>query len=106
VFDLEDQNRLLAAGPLDRDVDGPVDGIAIIRADSRNQAEAIAANEPLHKAGWRINTVRSWELNVGALAEAARAALRGPHQIARHRTDATVVADHRPITKRAIKAFS
>jgi uncharacterized protein YciI len=78
VFDLEDQNRLLAAGPLDRDVGGPVDGIAIIRADSRDQAEAIAANEPLHKAGWRINTVRSWELNMGALAEAARAACEVP----------------------------
>jgi uncharacterized protein YciI len=74
VFDLEDQNRLLAAGPLDRDVAGPVDGIAIIRADSREQAEAIAADEPLNKAGWRINTARSWELNMGALAPAARAA--------------------------------
>ena len=78
VFDLEDQNRLLAAGPLDRGVAGPVDGIAIIRADSRDQAEAIAANEPLHKAGWRINTVRSWELNMGALAPAARAACNVP----------------------------
>jgi uncharacterized protein YciI len=68
VFDLADQNRLLAAGPLDRDVPGPVDGIAIIRADSREQAEAIATNEPLHKARWRINSVRSWELNMGALA--------------------------------------
>ncbi len=65
VFDLEDQDLLLAAGPLDRDAGGPMDGIAIIRADSRDQAEAIAANEPLHKAGWRINTVRSWELNRG-----------------------------------------
>jgi uncharacterized protein YciI len=74
VFDLEDQDRLLAAGPLDRDVGGPVDGIAIIRVDSRDQAEAIAANEPLHKAGWRVNTVRSWELNMGALVPAAHAA--------------------------------
>jgi uncharacterized protein YciI len=78
VFDLEDQNLLLAAGPLDRDVPGPVDGIAVIRADSRDQAEAIAANEPLHKAGWRINTVRLWELNMGALAPAARAACEVP----------------------------
>jgi uncharacterized protein YciI len=74
VFDLEDQDLLLAAGPLDRDTGGPVDGIAIIRAESRDQAEAIAANEPLHKAGWRINTVRSWELNIGSLVPAARAA--------------------------------
>jgi uncharacterized protein YciI len=78
VFDLEDQDLLLAAGPLDRDAGGPVDGIAIIRADSRDQAEAIAANEPLHKAGWRINTVRSWELNMGALAPAARGACELP----------------------------
>ena len=74
LFDLEDQNRLLAAGPLDRDAGGSVDGIAIIRADCREEAEAIAANEPLHKAGWRANTVRTWELNMGALTPAARAA--------------------------------
>jgi uncharacterized protein YciI len=74
VFELEDHDLLLAAGPLDRDAGGPVDGIAIIRADSRDQAETIAANEPLHKAGWRINTVRSWELNMGALVPAARPA--------------------------------
>jgi len=77
VFDLVDQNRVLAAGPLDREHDaatGRVDGIAIIRADSRDQAEAIAADEPFHKAGWRINTVRSWELNMGTLVPAARAA--------------------------------
>jgi uncharacterized protein YciI len=74
VFELEDQDLLLAAGPLDREAEGPVDGIAIIRAAARDQAEAIAANEPLHKAGWRINTVRSWELNMGALVPAARAA--------------------------------
>jgi uncharacterized protein YciI len=78
VFDLEDQNRLLAAGPLDRDVPGPVDGIAIIRASSRDQAEAIAVNEPLHKAGWRINTVRSWELDMGPLVPAARAVCNVP----------------------------
>lgn len=78
VFGLEDQDRLLAAGPLDRDAGGPVDGIAIIRADSRDQAEAIAASEPLHKAGWRINTVRSWELNMGALVSAAGAACKLP----------------------------
>jgi uncharacterized protein YciI len=71
VFELEDQDLLLAAGPLDREAGGPVDGIAIIRAASRDQAKAIAANEPLHKAGWRINTVRSWELNMGALVPAA-----------------------------------
>ena len=78
LLDLEDQNRLLAAGPLDRDAGGPVDGVAIIHAESRDQAETIAANEPLHKAGWRINTVRSWELNMGSLVPAARAACEIP----------------------------
>ena len=78
VFDLEDQNLLFAAGPLDRDAGGPVDGVAIIHAESRDQAETIAANEPLHKAGWRINTVRSWELNMGALVPGARAACAIP----------------------------
>jgi uncharacterized protein YciI len=78
LFDLDDRNRLLAAGPLDRDAPGPVDGIAIIRADSPDEAEAIATGEPLNKAGWRVNTVRSWELNMGALVPAARAACEVP----------------------------
>jgi uncharacterized protein YciI len=48
VLDLEDQNRLLAAGPLDRDAGGSIDGIAIIHAASRDQAETIAASEGLN----------------------------------------------------------
>jgi len=79
VFDLVDQNLVLAAGPLDRERDaatGRVDGIAIIRADSPDQAEVLAADEPFHKAGWRINTIRSWELNMGTLVSAAQAASR------------------------------
>jgi uncharacterized protein YciI len=79
VFDLVDQNRVLAVGPLDRERDaatGRVDGLALIRADSRDEAEAIAADEPFHKAGWRINTIRSLELNMGTLVPAAQAACR------------------------------
>jgi uncharacterized protein len=77
VFDLVDQNSVLAAGPLDRERDaatGRVDGIAIIRADSPDQADAIAADEPFHKAGWRISTIRAWELNMGTLVPAAQEA--------------------------------
>ncbi|WAJ47099.1 YciI family protein [Mycobacterium sp. Aquia_216] len=72
LVELEDHNRLLAVGPLDRTPAGPMDGLCIIRADSRDQAEAIAAEEPFAKAGWRINTVRSWELSFGTLVPAAR----------------------------------
>jgi uncharacterized protein YciI len=72
LFDLQDQNLLLAAGPLDPESRSN-EGMCIVGADSREQAEAIAAAEPFGKAGWRINTVRSWHLNEGVLVPAARA---------------------------------
>jgi uncharacterized protein YciI len=72
LVELENRNRLLAVGPLDRTDGGPLDGLCVIRADSRGQAETIAADEPFAKAGWRINTVRSWELSFGTLVPAAR----------------------------------
>jgi uncharacterized protein YciI len=44
----------------------------IIRAKSREEAEAIAAREPYGAAGWRTNTVRSWQMNEGLLVEPAK----------------------------------
>jgi uncharacterized protein YciI len=70
LFDLQAQNRLLAAGPLEFNIDS-VEGMCIIRAGSR-EAETIAADEPYREAGWRTNTVRAWQLNEGVLVGAAR----------------------------------
>ena len=71
LFDLQDQNRLLAAGPLDFNINS-VEGMCIIRADSREKAETIAAEEPYGKTGWSTNTVKAWQLNEGVLVAAAR----------------------------------
>jgi uncharacterized protein YciI len=71
LFDLQAQNRLLAAGPLEFNIDS-VEGMCIIRAGSREEAETIAADEPYREAGWRTNTVRAWQLNEGVLVGAAR----------------------------------
>ncbi|HME77486.1 MAG TPA: hypothetical protein VKI00_18115 [Mycobacterium sp.] len=46
--------------------------LSIVRADSREEAETIAADEPYREAGWRTNTVRAWQLNEGVLVAAAR----------------------------------
>ena len=74
LFDLQAQNRLLAGGPLDFNINR-VEGMCIVRAGSRGEVETIAADEPYRKAGWRTNTVRAWQLNEGVLVAAARAML-------------------------------
>jgi uncharacterized protein YciI len=71
LFDLQAQNRLLAAGPLDFNINS-VEGMCIVRAGSGEEAETIAAHEPYREAGWRTNTVRAWRLNEGVLVAAAR----------------------------------
>jgi uncharacterized protein len=71
LFTLQTQNILLAGGPVDFNINS-VEGLCIVRAGSRQQAETIAAAEPYGKAGWRTNTVRAWQLNEGALVAAAR----------------------------------
>jgi uncharacterized protein len=76
LFELQDQRRLLASGPLDLNIER-IEGMCIVAAASREEAETIAAQEPFAKAGWRTNTVRAWQLNEGVLVPAARAAASG-----------------------------
>jgi uncharacterized protein len=77
LFELQNQNRLLASGPLDLDPERieRIEGMCVVRAQSREEAQTIAAEEPFCKAGWRTNTVRSWQLNEGVLVPAAREAV-------------------------------
>jgi uncharacterized protein YciI len=72
VFEIQRSGEMLAAGPLDLDVEH-ISGMCILHARSREDAERIAYAEPYHQAGWRINTVQSWQLNEGLLVEAANA---------------------------------
>jgi len=70
LFEIQRSGQLLAAGPLDLDVEH-ISGMCILCAPSREDAERIAYQEPYHQAGWRINTVQSWQLNEGLLTGAA-----------------------------------
>jgi uncharacterized protein YciI len=64
LWELEAQGKLLGSGPLDPGTPDQ-EGMAIIAASSREEAEAIAHEEPFGKAGWRINRVRAFNLNEG-----------------------------------------
>jgi uncharacterized protein YciI len=66
--EIERTGRLYASGPIDSDGEG----MCIVRTADREDAERIAYAEPFHKAGWRINSVRSWQLNEGLLVECAK----------------------------------
>ena len=70
LFEIQRRGQLLGSGPLDLDVERN-SGMCILRAPSREDAERIAYAEPYHQAGWRTNTVQSWQLNEGLLIEAA-----------------------------------
>ena len=62
----ETEGVIVLAGPVDME-HGLGPGIAAIRADSREEAEAIAASEPFVNAGYRANTVNAWNANEGSL---------------------------------------
>jgi uncharacterized protein YciI len=63
---LEQEGKLVLSGPVDMD-SGLGPGLSVIRAASREEAEALAATEPFAIAGYRDNAVRSWSVNEGSL---------------------------------------
>jgi hypothetical protein len=66
---LEDQNVLFGAGPLWTD-DGQYfegDGMLIYRAESVEEATAIAQSDPMHSSGARTFKIRPWLLNDGSI---------------------------------------
>jgi uncharacterized protein YciI len=64
LLELEESGKLFASGPLDAGTPSQ-EGMCILAVATREEAEAIAAEEPFGKAGWRVNSVRSWQLNEG-----------------------------------------
>ncbi|MGP4110788.1 YciI family protein [Streptomyces sp. 4N509B] len=76
---LEDEGRLLAAGPLNYGEppteDDPIvnaGSMFILAARSREEAEDIVAQDPFVLRGWRTHAIRTWLLNEGVAREAAR----------------------------------
>ena len=68
-LDLEARGIMFGAGPLfppDSD-HWQGEGMVIIRANSLEEAKAIAAEDPMHTAGKRKYTVREWMMNEGTI---------------------------------------
>jgi uncharacterized protein YciI len=67
--DLEKRGIMFAAGPLyPRGSDLPEAGMFVLRANSFEEARAIADADPLHKAGLRSYTLMRWTVNEGSYA--------------------------------------
>lgn len=69
MIGLEEEGVLFASGPLLED-DGTAqgDGMTILRAASREEAETIAAADPLVRAGLRTVVVRRWRIMEGGIS--------------------------------------
>lgn len=66
--ELEKRGIMFAAGPLyPRDSDVPEAGMFVLRAKSFEEADTIAKEDPLHKAGLRTYTIQKWRLNEGRI---------------------------------------
>lgn len=66
--DLERRGILFAAGPLyPRESNLPEAGMFVLRAASFEEADAIAGQDPLHRAGLRAYTLQKWRLNEGRI---------------------------------------
>lgn len=65
---MEKRGIMFAAGPLyARGSDVPEAGMFVLRANSFEEAEALAMEDPLHKAGLRTFTLQKWRVNEGSL---------------------------------------
>jgi hypothetical protein len=66
---LEKKGIMFGAGPFfaDNESDWNGEGMVIIRAESLQQAQEIAAQDPMHQSGARSFKVRPWLLNEGTI---------------------------------------
>ena len=66
--ELERKGIMFAAGPLySKGSQTPEAGMFVLRANSFEEAEAIAATDPLHAAGLRTYTIQKWRVNEGSI---------------------------------------
>ncbi|MFT5701623.1 MAG: hypothetical protein ACI8ZB_004518 [Desulforhopalus sp.] len=65
---LENKGIMFGAGPLTEEntSDHPTSGLIIIRANSFDEAKAIADADPFHAGGVRSYKLRKWTLNEGS----------------------------------------
>lgn len=66
--ELERKGIMFAAGPLyPKGSQTPEAGMFVLRANSFEEAEAIADTDPLHAAGLRTYTIQKWRMNEGTI---------------------------------------
>jgi uncharacterized protein len=66
--ELERKGIMFAAGPLyPKGSLIPEAGMFVLRANSFEEAEAIAKTDPLHAAGLRTYTIQKWRINEGSI---------------------------------------
>ena len=73
LLDLEKQGKLVLAGPMNHDVIakglmpaiGSTTGLIMIKAETREDAEVIAVQDPFHVSGYRKNVVHSLNIRFG-----------------------------------------
>lgn len=69
LIDLEKKNILFASGPLiNKNEEMKGAGMTIVRAQSYEDAEEVARNDPFVKAGMRTSTVHKWVMNEGRIS--------------------------------------
>jgi uncharacterized protein len=69
LLGLERDGVVFLSGPLlSGPGTGPGSGVTVLRADSQDQAGAIAAKDPFVLAGLRTFTVHRWRLNEGSIS--------------------------------------
>lgn len=67
-IDMEKRGIMFAAGPLySRGSNIPEAGMFVLRASSFEEAEGLAKEDPLHKAGLRTFTLQKWRVNEGSI---------------------------------------
>lgn len=65
-IELEREGKVFLAGPFVGDPDRP-DGMIVVRAESLEEAQAIADMDVFHQEGYRTYTIEPWMINEGNL---------------------------------------
>ena len=65
---LEQRGIMFGAGPMfEKGADAPHRGMIIVRADSFEEADVIAAADPMHTSGMREYILERWHMNEGGV---------------------------------------
>ena len=67
IIALEKEGKVFASGPLFAEENAPGVGMTIFRTDNRDDAAAMAADDPFVTAGAATFDIKRWQINEGRL---------------------------------------